>query len=61
MRDSLKIGILTFHNAMSYGAVLQAYALQHTIENFGYETEVINYSCINSCFNLLINKKIFKI
>ena len=45
MRDSLKIGILTFHNAMSYGAVLQAYALQHTIENFGYETEVINYMC----------------
>lgn len=40
-----KIGILTFHNAMSYGAVLQSYGLQHTIEKLGYESEIINYMC----------------
>lgn len=26
-----KIGILTFHNVMNYGAVLQCYALQKVI------------------------------
>lgn len=40
-----KIGILTFHNAMSYGAVLQSYALQQTIKKMGYDCEIINYMC----------------
>jgi len=31
----MKIGILTFHQADSYGAVLQAYALQQTIKKLG--------------------------
>ena len=26
-----KIGILTFHTAMNYGAILQTYALYHAI------------------------------
>lgn len=41
------IGILTFHNANNYGAVLQTYALQKTLSKLYPEsdTEVINYSC----------------
>lgn len=38
-----KVGILTFHNAMSYGAVLQAYALQRTLTKEKCVTEIINY------------------
>lgn len=39
----MKIGILTFHSAYNYGAVLQAYALQKTIESLGFHCEIINY------------------
>jgi len=40
----IKIGILTFHYAINYGAVLQAYALREMINTFeGYEAEIINY------------------
>lgn len=39
----MKIGILTFHNAHNYGAVLQVYALKKQIEKIGHNVEVINY------------------
>lgn len=39
------IGILTFHRASNYGAVLQAYALQNTFERAGAEAEIIDYRC----------------
>lgn len=32
----MKIGILTFHDALNVGAVLQAFALQEYIEGLGY-------------------------
>ena len=38
-----KIGILTFHWATNYGAVLQAYALQNYLSLAGFDTEVIDY------------------
>ena len=38
-----KVGILTFHRANNYGAVLQCYALQETIKALGHDVEVINY------------------
>lgn len=38
-----KVGILTFHDAHNYGAVLQAYALKKYISNLGYDVKVINY------------------
>ena len=38
-----KIGILTFHCAHNYGAVLQAYATQMLLADAGYEAEVIDY------------------
>ena len=38
-----KIGIITFHNAKNYGAVLQAYALQEKLISLGYNVQIINY------------------
>lgn len=38
-----KIGIITFHSAHNYGAMLQAYALQNTIKKLNNEPYVINY------------------
>ena len=40
-----KIGILTFHWADNYGAVLQAYALRKYLSQNGYNAEVVNYNC----------------
>lgn len=37
-------GILTFHKAINYGAVLQAYALRTAIEQMGEPCSVINYA-----------------
>ena len=39
----MKIGILTFHWATNYGAILQCYALQTYLENLGHDVEVIDY------------------
>jgi len=39
----MKVGILTFHSAHNYGAVLQAYALQETIKGLSFETDIIDY------------------
>jgi len=38
-----KTGILTFHCADNYGAVLQAYALMKEIQNLGHEVEIIDF------------------
>ena len=38
----MKIGIVTFHTAYNYGAVLQAYALQSYLAKIGHETFIIN-------------------
>ena len=34
---------LTFHQSENYGALLQAYALQTTIQKLGYKTCILNY------------------
>ncbi len=39
----MKIGILTFHCAHNYGAVLQCYALQETLKSLGHKVEIIDY------------------
>lgn len=48
----MKIGILTFHRAYNYGAVLQCYALQQYLLLQGYDVEVIDYRqpWIDACF-----------
>lgn len=47
MQENFKVGIITFHNAINYGALLQTYALQKSIINMGYEAVVIDYSNSN--------------
>lgn len=42
----MKIGIITFHNALNAGAVLQAYALQILLTKLGHKVEFINYNPI---------------
>lgn len=39
----MKIGILTFHCAHNYGAVLQCYALQEALKGLGHKVDVIDY------------------
>ncbi len=39
----MRIGILTFHWATNYGAILQAYALQTYLNKLGHEVYIINY------------------
>jgi len=41
-----KVGILTFHDGINYGAFLQVYCLYHTIRDMGFMVEVINYKNI---------------
>ena len=39
-----KVGLISTHFAINYGAVLQAYALRKVIENIGYDCEIIDYN-----------------
>ncbi len=39
-----RIGILTLHRALNYGAVWQCYALKNACESLGCETETIDYN-----------------
>lgn len=39
-----RIGILTFHRAHNYGAVLQCYALQEFLRSLGHDAFVIDYN-----------------
>ena len=39
----MRIGILTFHRAHNYGAVLQCYALQKVLATMGHDAVVIDY------------------
>lgn len=41
--EIVRIGILTFHNAINLGAILQAYALNYYIDSNIGKSEIINY------------------
>ncbi len=41
--NKIRIGILTFHRALNYGALLQTYALQETLKKLGCEPNIIDY------------------
>ncbi len=60
----MKIGIATFSNSLSYGAMLQAYALKKAIERMGYEVTVLGcskkYSSIGYWKNSYIKLKSIK-
>ncbi|MBO5020010.1 MAG: polysaccharide pyruvyl transferase family protein [Clostridia bacterium] len=61
----MKVGIITYHNVINYGAVLQALALQESIKELGVDSEIINYTPIKifsdyKPFSLFKYKKIYK-
>ena len=39
----MKLALLSFHNAANFGAALQAYALQHALEQKGHDCKYIDY------------------
>lgn len=39
----MKTGILTFHRALNYGALLQAFALRYAIDKIGGHAEIVDY------------------
>ena len=39
----MKIGILTYHRAINYGAILQSYALQAFLEQHGFDASFVDY------------------
>lgn len=41
----MQVGILTFHRAKNFGAVMQAYALQTKIISFGVNCFILDYRC----------------
>lgn len=63
----MRIGILTFHAAHNYGAVLQCYALQEYLKSIGHNVQVIDYRnpYIIDCYkpfrtSRFVRKNIFK-
>ena len=40
-----RTGIITFHRALNYGAVLQAFALENVLAELGVDAEIIDYRC----------------
>lgn len=39
----MRIGILTFHNTINYGGVLQCYALKEFLSSRGHDVDIIDY------------------
>lgn len=40
----MKVGIITFHFAQNYGAMIQAYAMQTVLEKMGHQVFIIDYA-----------------
>lgn len=53
MKHKKKIGIITFHWATNYGAVLQAYALQQYLKTIGCDPFIINFKPLKYDFSLI--------
>lgn len=55
MERKQQIGIITYHNAINFGAVLQTFALNKYINSLGINCETINYHCkkIDAAYKLL--------
>ncbi|MGI6006459.1 MAG: polysaccharide pyruvyl transferase family protein [Ruminococcus sp.] len=58
----MKIGIVTFHSAHNYGAVLQAWSLQEYLKQQGHQVEIVNLRLpvIDNLYQLVgkTNKKV---
>ena len=52
------VGIISSHRVVNYGSILQAYALQYSIDKLGYKSEYIDYHPERTkMFNMLKNLK----
>ncbi len=51
-----KIGIITYHFALNYGAVLQCYALKEYLSSIGYDVIVLNYTTNKQLKNNYLSK-----
>lgn len=51
-----KVGILTYHHAVNYGATLQGYALWQTVKKLGYDVEFIDYRPIKAIKSYFVNR-----
>lgn len=40
-----KIGLVTIHDTVNYGSLLQAFSTYRAIESLGYDVELIDYKC----------------
>lgn len=54
----MKVGILTFHNAYNYGAILQTYATQELVKMYGHDAVIIDYR--NNAVEYTYKKKTLK-
>lgn len=56
------VGIITFHRAINYGALLQAYALHKVLNDLGVENCIVDYRCqhIEKEYHLLTDYKYCK-
>ena len=43
-----KAAVITFHRALNYGAILQAYALENILAEVGVYAEIIDYRCLHT-------------
>ena len=60
----MKIGILTFHWATNYGAIMQCLALQRYLVSAGHDVKVINYKprfYDDSLYNFFLYRKFLKL
>ena len=57
----MKIGILTFHCAHNYGAVLQCYALQEVLKRMGHTVEVMDYrpAFLKTAYDIVSFRRIY--
>lgn len=40
-----RVGLITFHDTLNYGSILQAYSLYKAIESLNYDITLIDYKC----------------
>lgn len=55
----MKVGILTYHDTVNYGAALQAYATQAALTNMGVYSEFIDYINEHRRGNYSVQKRFF--
>ncbi len=53
----MKIGIITYHFARNYGAILQCYALQEQLCSMGHDVWVLNYQNVRQERNNSLHHK----